>query len=216
MNILSRIIQKLLPTEEGFYGTLAELAAISKHSTLSLQQFVEKATQGEFDSELAQQIASDRAQAKAMCDKFSQDLGRSFITPFDREDMLEFANVLNRNIKLTDKIKTRMQRSQLIERGGDFSAMLKIMQEQVAILQEVVKQLNSNKMEETQKAAAKLNDLEREADELLEHLIENLCNDNLSMQEAFVRKDIYEMFERLSDAYRDAGNAAVQIVLKHN
>lgn len=216
MNIFSRILQKLLPTEEGFYSTLAELALISKHATQALQQFVEKTRQGEFDAELAQQIASYRAQAKSMCDKFSQDLGRSFITPFDREDMLEFANVLNRNIKLTDKIKTRMQRSQLAERGDDFSAMLRIMQDQVDILQEVVKHLNSNKMEETQSASSRLNDLERAADELLEHLIENLCNDNLSMQEAFVRKDIYEMFERLSDAYRDAGNAAVQIVLKHN
>lgn len=216
MNLLAKILQKLLPREEAFYAILSDLAELSAESLDALQRFVISGTQGAFEGKAAQEISESRSRAKAICRDFSQQLGRSFITPFDREDMLEFALTLQRNIKLIDKIKNRMERSNAVDYNADFSRMLAIMQKQVAILQDVVTHLNSNAMDETQSAAARLNDLEREADELLEQLITDLCQGQISMQEAFVRKDIYEMFERLSDAYRDAGIVAEQIVLKHN
>lgn len=215
MNFLSKILQKLLPREDDFFA-LSQLAALSSESLNSLQRFVTGGTQGSFDAAISQEIAEQRARAKQIVSAFSQKLAKSFITPYDREDMLKFATTVQRNIKMIDKIKTRMQRANVVDKNKDFSRMLTIMQTQVAILRDIVVHLNDNDMEQTQAYAAKLNDLEREADELLEQLITELVQGKFDMQEAFVRKDIYEMFEKLSDAYRDAGLVAEQIVLKHN
>lgn len=216
MGVIASFLQKLLPREEKFYHVLADLADLSGKTLDSLEKFMRSGASGEQENLLAEEIADARKRAKAMCDTLSEQLSRSFITPFDREDMLEFANMLNRNIKLIDKIKNRLVRHKVAERQNDFSRMMKIMQTQVQILREIVGHLNDNNMDETQAGWSRLSDLEREADELLEQLITELMQGQMTMQEAFVRKDIYEMFERLSDAYRDAGTVAVQIVLKHN
>ncbi|MBM3618329.1 MAG: DUF47 family protein, partial [Alphaproteobacteria bacterium] len=135
---------------------------------------------------------------------------------FDREDMLEFATNVHRNIKLSDKIKTRIQRHKLAERNSDFSRMLNVLSRHADKLLVLVEHMNKNNLLESESSWRDLRELEQEADDLLDVLVaELIATENIGIQEAFVRKDIYEMFERLSDAYSDAGTFALQIVMKH-
>ncbi len=216
MGAIVNFFQKLLPREEKFVLTLNELANYSAESLKNLEQFIAAGVDNQAGAAPAERLTVIRQQSKALCDKLSDELARSFITPFDREDMLEFATNVHRNIKLSDKIKTRIQRHKLAERNSDFSRMLNVLSRHADKLLVLVEHMNKNNLLESESSWRDLRELEQEADDLLDVLVaELIATENIGIQEAFVRKDIYEMFERLSDAYSDAGTFALQIVMKH-
>lgn len=216
MGAIVNFFQKLLPREEKFVLTLNELANFSAESLKNLEQFIAAGADSQAGAVPAERLTVIRQQSKALCDKLSDELARSFITPFDREDMLEFATNVHRNIKLSDKIKTRIQRHKLAERNSDFSRMLNVLSRHADKLLVLVDHMNKNNLLESESSWRDLRELEQEADDLLDVLVaELIATENIGLQEAFVRKDIYEMFERLSDAYSDAGTFALQIVMKH-
>lgn len=216
MGAIVNFFQKLLPREEKFYLTINELAQLSAESLKNLEAFIAAGVGSPEGVAPGEKLTAIRQQSKALCDKLSDQLARSFITPFDREDMLEFATNVHRNIKLSDKIKSRIQRHKLAERNRDFTRMLQVMSRHAETLQQLVDFMNKNNLLEAEASWRKLRELEQEADDLLDTLVTELVNtENLSIQEAFVRKDTYQMFERLSDAYSDAGTFALQIVMKH-
>lgn len=216
MGAIVNFFQKLLPREEKFVLTLNELAKLSAESLKNLEQFIAAGGDGHESAASAERLTVIRQQSKALCDKLSDELARSFITPFDREDMLEFATNVHRNIKLSDKIKTRIHRHKLQERNNDFTRMLNVLSRHADKLLLLVDYMNKNNLLNAESSWRDLRELEQEADDLLDVLVaELIATENIGIQEAFVRKDIYEMFERLSDAYSDAGTFALQIVMKH-
>lgn len=216
MGAVADFFRKLLPREEKFYVTINELAQLSAESLDNLAKFIGAGVGSPAGEAPAQRISEIRQKSKSVCSALSEQIAKSFITPFDREDMLEFATNVHRNIKLCDKIKARIQRHKLEERNQDFTRMINVMQRHAVTLQELVDHMNKNKLLEAESNWRTLRELEQEADDLLDALVTELVNtENLSIQEAFVRKDTYQMFERLSDAYSDAGTFALQIVMKH-
>lgn len=216
MGAIVNFFQKLLPREEKFVLTLNELAKLSAESLKNLEQFITAGVNEQESAASAERLTVIRQQSKSLCDKLSDELARSFITPFDREDMLEFATNVHRNIKLSDKIKTRIQRHKLAERNQDFTRMLNVLSRHADKLLLLVEFMNKNNLLNAESSWRDLRELEQEADDLLDVLVaELIATENIGIQEAFVRKDIYEMFERLSDAYSDAGTFALQIVMKH-
>lgn len=216
MGAIANFFQKLLPREEKFIVTINELAQLSAESLENLEKFIVAGLGSPESTESAQKLTQIRQTSKTICDKLSDQLARSFITPFDREDMLEFATNVHKNIKLSDKIRARIERHKLAERNKDFSRMLDVMSRHAEKLMLLVDFMNKNNLIDAESSWRDLRELEHEADDLLDALVtELIATENISLQEAFVRKDIYEMFERLSDAYSDAGTFALQIVMKH-
>lgn len=216
MGAVADFFRKLLPREEKFYVTINELAQLSAESLDNLERFIASGVGAPEADAPAQRLSEIRQHSKALCSTLSEQIAKSFITPFDREDMLEFATNVHRNIKLCDKIKSRILRHKLEERDRDFTRMIQVMKRHAVTLQELVHNMNKNKLLEAESNWRALRELEQEADDLLDALVTELVKtENLSIQEAFVRKDTYQMFERLSDAYSDAGTFALQIVMKH-
>jgi hypothetical protein len=84
-------------------------------------------------------------------------------------------------------------------------------------MQEIVEAL-------TRKGAAKkivekveeLHALESSGDEVLGRLLHTLFTGKQDVRELILRKDIYDMLEKVLDRYRDASAVALQIVLKHS
>ena len=53
-------------------------------------------------------------------------------------------------------------------------------------------------------------------DLMLGELLVSLFNEGHTVRDLILRKDIYDMLEKVIDRYRDAAGVALRIVLKHS
>jgi hypothetical protein len=61
-----------------------------------------------------------------------------------------------------------------------------------------------------------LHDLENRGDTVLNELLADLFRNESDVKQLILRKDVYDMLEKVIDRYRNAGAIALQIVLKHS
>lgn len=211
MSFLSR----LLPQEDKFFVLIRAMSEKAENGAVLLRDFA--ASHNEADrARLSQAIISNKSASKALSQQMTKELAISFITPFDREDIQDLSNYLYKIPKIIDKIRERLELHGMKNDDGYVQQLALIVQE-ASEMQDVVDAL-------TRKGATKvivdkvalMHDLEGKGDDLLGQLQASLFRSEADARELILRKDIYEMLEKVMDRYRDAAATALQIVLKHS
>ena len=206
----------LLPREDKFFISLRALSEQAQTGAVLLQQFVQ-APDSAARTVTGQKIAQCKAESKRLLGRVTRDVSLSFITPFDREDIQELCAHLYKIPKTIDKIRERLDLHGIDSGKGDFTRQIDLIVQEATAMQDIILAL-------TNKGAAKiilgrvavLNDLEGHGDAVLGELLVELFEDNGDVRDMLLRKDIYDMLEKVLDRYRDAAGVALQIVLKHN
>lgn len=207
----------LLPREEKFIKMLMDLEKYANRSCRLLKTFVEKRADADAIQEAAEGIHISKREAKKSLELITQEICRTLITPFDREDIQEFAVVLYHIPKLIEKITVRMQTHDMHPFNGDFNKFVDIIERQAEAMSAVLREFSGKLNTRTVNAkAAILHELEDQGDAVLGQLIASSFHDITDVRELILRKDIYEMLEDVTDQYRDAANVALQIILKHS
>lgn len=208
-------IAKLLPSEDKFYVLMRALSEQANISTLLLREFIEAS--GAARDEAGRKIAASKAEAKRLIEKVTRDVSLSFVTPFDREDIQEFSVHLYKIPKTIDKIRERFELHDMKSEGGDFSRQVDLIVQEAAEMQQIVEALTKKGSEKAIIARVDvLHDLETRGDEALGELLKKLFHETKDARELILRKDIYDMLEKVLDRYRDASAVALQIVLKYS
>ncbi len=209
-------LSRLLPQDEKFYTLLEGLSAQAHASATHLRTFVES-TDAAAQAAAGKATAACKSEAKKLLNDVTRELCFTFVTPFDREDIEDFAASLYKIIKVTDKIRERLALYGMASRGGDFSRQIDIIVQEAAAMDSVVKALiRSRNSKEIVERVQELRDLEQRGDKILSELLVSLFNDTKEARDLILRKDIYDMLEKIIDRYRDAAGVALQIVLKHS
>ena len=205
-----------LPQEEKFYRMMEELSVYANRSVLQLEILLKTDDPAQMDH-AAVEISDIKTQAKACNRNLTHEVCRTFITPFDREDIQGFAVTLYNIPKLINKIQNRLMLHRIRPFNNDFIRMVDIMVQQTTALSEVIQLLNNGrKVKDMHEKSARLHDLEDQGDQLLGQLIAESFFSIQDTREVILRKDIYEMLEDVTDFYRDCANLALRIVLKHS
>lgn len=208
---------RLLPQEDKFFNLMRAASVQAETAATILKNFVESDNDGERES-FGHALAQCKAESKKISEQITKELSLSFITPFDREDIQDLSSNLYKIPKTIDKIRERMALHGLKSDRGDFSRQLELIVQEASAMQEIIDAL-------TRKGAAKtvvdkvaeLHDLENRGDELLGTMLVSLFeDDNGDIRNLILRKDIYDMLEKVLDRYRDAAGIALQIVFKHS
>ena len=206
----------LLPREDKFYKMLDELGALSKESADLLKTFIESDSDEEI-RKASEAISTAKAKAKKINQSLTEEICRTLITPFDREDIQEIAHCLYDVPKLIEKIKDRMSLHGLKSRNDDFKRFTTIICREAEALQPVMGELSGRLTTKSIHAkAAVVNELEDQGDQILGETIAQSFREIEDTRELILRKDLYEMLEDVTDSYRDAANVALRIVLKHS
>jgi uncharacterized protein Yka (UPF0111/DUF47 family) len=143
-------------------------------------------------------------------------LCRSYITPFDRDDIQDFAAALYKIPKIMEKVKERMDLHGLAGEGRDFLRQVDVIVEEASAMDDIVKNLiRKPDSRRVQDKVSVLYDLEHKGDSILGELLATLFDEHTEARDLILRKDIYDMLEKVIDRYRDAAGVALQIVLKH-
>jgi predicted phosphate transport protein (TIGR00153 family) len=144
------------------------------------------------------------------------ELGRNFITPFDREDIHYLATSLDDvadyiyaagkkiNFYRVNPNDTGMQKfSELIEQGA----------QQLRIAVSELRDMKN--MRNITEALVKINSIENQADDILDFSIERLFNTEDDAKEVIKKRDIYQVMEIVTDKCEDASNVIESIIIKY-
>jgi uncharacterized protein Yka (UPF0111/DUF47 family) len=208
-------IAKLLPNEGKFLRYLEELAAKAQESAVHLKTYVES-TDAEAKTKAGAAMTACKAEAKRVSAEVTRELCLTFVTPFDREDIQDFSADLYKITKTIEKLHEYLDMHKVTD-IGDLSPQIDLIIEEADAMDKMIRALISGgKPRQIIEQAALLDELEGKGDAILGSLLVRLIDNAQDTRRLILRKDIYDMLERIIDRYRDAAGVALQIVLKHS
>ena len=144
------------------------------------------------------------------------ELGRNFITPFDREDIHYLANALD---DIADYIYASAKKIKLYHVNPTDDAIHQLAQLIVQSTREVriaVLELRDMKNVRTiTDALVKINSFENEADDISDSHIERLFSLEQDAKEIIKKREIYQVMEDVTDKCEDAANVIESIIVKY-
>jgi uncharacterized protein Yka (UPF0111/DUF47 family) len=207
-------ISRLLPSEGKFFRLLEQLCAQTSQAALHLKTLVEGRDETA-RAAAAAEITHAKQEAKMISAEITRELCLTFITPFDRDDIQAFSAHLYKVSKTIEKVSAYVQMHQVADLTGLAGQVGLIVQESEAMERVVQALIKGGKPEQIMAKAALLDTLENKGDEILSALLVRLIADTPDARQLILKKDIYDMLERVIDRYRDAAGIAIQIALKH-
>ncbi len=145
------------------------------------------------------------------------ELGRNFITPFDREDIHYLATSLDDIADYIWGAAKRVVNYQINDEYNTLPAFAEIINKSIAAINTCIYSLRDMKdLRLITTACVTVNSLENSADDLLDTVLMKLFNSNISAVELIKQKDIYQMLETVTDKCEDAANVVESIIIKYS
>jgi uncharacterized protein len=213
--VIKNLLAFFLPNEKKFYRLIEQLSAQARLSAIHLKDFLESPDETK-RAEARKAISAARSEAKNLSGEITKELCNTFITPFDREDIEDFSFSLYKITKTILKICDRLDMYPGMKQG-DLVRQTDLIIQEANAMEDMVKELTHG--HNTDRIIGKidvLHTLENEGDKVFGELMTSLFKSNVDAKDLILRKDIYDMLEKVIDRYRDAASVALQIVLKHS
>jgi len=144
------------------------------------------------------------------------ELGRNFITPFDREDIHYLASALD---DVADYIYATAKKINFYRVNPNDIGMQKLSEIIVQSCNEVRKAVgelrNMKNMRLITESLVKINSLENEADDIFDMSIERLFATEVDAKEVIKKREIYQVMETATDKCEDAANVIESIIVKY-
>jgi uncharacterized protein Yka (UPF0111/DUF47 family) len=204
----------ILPREDKFYRLLESQVLLAYQCTQELRILLNKQENGRRTKAHAL-IAEAKGKAKEATNTMMLEICRTFVTPFDREDLQAFALQLYGIPKSIDKIQQRVSLRPLLE--VPFEAPVALIEKQAEAMKSLVFGLSQgNKMARVSELAQQIHEWEHEGDVLLVTCLKQIFEADLDHRDVLLGKEIYDLLDRVMDSYSHAAHVAFQIVLKHS
>ncbi len=209
-----KIIQAILPKDDHFYLLFEEASSvIVKGSTilrkLPSANFNERQT-------YVQQISDCEHECDLISHKIFGELDRTFITPFDREDVHKLASSLDEIMDYMDGASRRFVLYKLESCPIKMVKLIEILSTSVEEVHRAIQALrNLNNKDLMQRAIEKINTYENEADFTYESAIADLFENEKDPIQIIKLKEIYYGLETAADKCEDTANVLESILIKH-
>ena len=145
------------------------------------------------------------------------ELGRNFITPFDREDIHHLASALD---DIADYIFATAKKLKLYHVDPYDEGILKlaelIEQSTKEVRNAVLELRNMKNIRGITDALVRINSIENQADDVADLYIERLFSMENDAKEIFKKREIYQFMEDVTDKCEDAANVIESIIVKYH
>lgn len=212
MNFLTRLIGR----HEVFFDLLEGGAEEAKVSVDLFVQLLRQIDAGKQPAGLDEFIQARRRE-KRVRHLMTEALGRTFVTPIDREDIEALSVALYRIPKQVERIVERLSIYPGSVPHEMFVRQAELMSQAAEALVFMVKQLRrGSSVDSIREANDRLQYAEAEADKVMLEKLKELYNGPCGAKELVILQKIFEMVEQAVDRCRNAGMIVVQVVLKHS
>ncbi len=212
MNIFAKL---LAPKNKIFYELFEKSADNVKQMGTLLAQVI-----AEPDFDKRQAVISQMEDVEHANDELTHllftELGRNFITPFDREDIHYLATALD---DVADYIYATAKKINFYRVNPNDIGMQKLAEIIVQSCKEVRKAVgelrNMKNMRLITESLVRINSLENEADDIFDMSIERLFATEPDAKEVIKKREIYQVMETATDKCEDAANVIESIIVKY-
>jgi uncharacterized protein Yka (UPF0111/DUF47 family) len=206
-------LQKLLGQEDKFFDLLEASAQEARNSADALVKMIA----GPKQSTLSYELVQARLKEKELRGQISEAVYTTFVTALEREDIESLANALYRIPKTVEKFGSRLLLTPQYVVGIDFTRQVDLMAQTTATVVEMVRSLRRGvHLDEIRSLNDKMQYLEAEADKAVTEMLQELFTGKHDPITVIVRKDLYELLEKIIDRCRDVGNIISNIALKNS
>jgi len=213
---LDSFLKVLLPKDDRFFQYFEKDA---ENLLLAAQIFKELMNDGMSKEERAQKIKRvEELEHKGdeLTHQILTELGGTFITPFDREDIHALASKLDDILDYLQGAATRIVLYNVKRISPEQERLAALIYEQVAELNKAVKNLRHLKnVHLIRESLVHINSIENEADDLFERAIADLfdtCDDPIKLIKT---KELLVSLETATDECEDAANVIESIIVKN-
>jgi uncharacterized protein len=207
---MSRLSQIFAPKEREFFDLFEEAGNNAVRAAELLEYMLEKWPD---HGEALRDVVVCEQEGDRITHDIIQRLNQTFVTPFDREDIIALASALDNIVDFVEEIADFLGLFQ-IEAPTDQA------QRMARVLHEAAKQVNSaipalRRLEDIRSTMVEVNRLENEGDRILREAVATLFNHGIDPMMVIRWKDIYERLEDGIDATETAMNIMSGIIIKN-
>ncbi|MEP6951311.1 MAG: DUF47 family protein [Ginsengibacter sp.] len=212
---LNSILKIFLPKDKIFFHLFENVGETVIQMATKLKQVV---YEKEFDKRTV--IIREIEDLEHVNDDYTHriftELGRNFITPFDREDIHYLATALD---DICDYIYASAKKINFYKVDPDdsgFQKMAELILSSCTEVQKAVGELRDMKnLRKITDAMVLINSIENQADDIFDTSIEKLFENEPDAKEVIKKREIYQVMEIVTDKCEDAANVIESIVIKY-
>ncbi len=205
-----------LPKDRIFYSLFEGVAETVHEMAISLVEMVHEVSEDKRASIQAHIENLEHKNDDATHDIFTE-LGRNFITPFDREDIHALATALD---DIADYIHASAKKISFYHINPNDTGIHKltdlVLQSTVEIKKAVLGLRDMKNLREMISALIKINSIENQADDVFDMSIEMLFNNENDFKEVIKKREVYQVLEIATDKSEDAANVIESIIIKYS
>jgi len=215
MAALQSFLKIFMPKNKVFYELFEKVAENVAKMGSMLRDVV---AEPDFDkrAQLITQIEDLEHANDELTHSLFTELGRNFITPFDREDIHYLATSLD---DIADYIYASAKKINFYKVNPNdiglqkFSELIEQGAQQVKLA--VTELRDMKNMRNITEALVKINSIENQADDVFDFSIERLFETEPDAKEVIKKREIYQVMEIVTDKCEDASNVIESIIIKY-
>jgi uncharacterized protein Yka (UPF0111/DUF47 family) len=212
---LNSIMNIFMPKDRIFFSLFEEVADGVSRMGILLKQLV-----AEPDPDKRAAIASQLEDQEHVNDDFTHkvftELGRNFITPFDREDIHYLASSLDDICDYIYATAKKINFYKINPNDTGIQKMADLIGQGTEQIKTAVRELrNMRDMRKITDALVKVNSIENQADDIFDMSIDRLFNVEPDAKEVIKKREIYQVMEIVTDKCEDAANVIESIIIKY-
>ena len=202
---------RLLPVEPKFFALFERQAATVLEAARALQELAHHYDRVD---EKAQKIKEIESRGDSITHEIISSLNRTFITPFDREDIHALASALDDVLDNIEGVASRFALFKIDKITPETVHLISIIEKACVAIQEAIKNLKDFKR--VLDHCITINQLENEADHISRNSTARLFEEAADFRELIKWKELYGRLEATTDDCEDVANILEGIVVKNN
>lgn len=213
---MNNFFSKFTPKEPKFFPLLKQLSEILKSASVELSESLNHSSSKE-RSDFYKKIKNLEREGDKLTHLIFDELGTTFITPFDREDIHDLASSID---DVLDGINSSAKRIAIynprpISESG--KELCRIIVEGADIIVSSMDELEKFKKNPTKlrENCLKLHDLENSGDDIYENFIIKLFEEETDSIEIIKIKEIMQELEKTTDAAESVGKVLKNLIVKY-
>jgi predicted phosphate transport protein (TIGR00153 family) len=202
----------LIPKEEKFFELFEAQAA---HNVAAAKVFREMALKWSRETASFDRLRDIEHEADMTCHEIYDKLNRTFVTPFDREDIRDLASELDTVTDLIESVGQRMYLYQIDKSNEDLVRLTDILWQCTETVRKAIAELQSpEKSRRVLDYCIEVNRLENAGDQALGAAIGRLFQGKPDPLEVMKWKEIFETVEEAIDKCEDVAHTLETILVK--
>lgn len=213
---IDSILQALLPKDDKFFNFFERDVDNLLAAAKVFKELMSNSISKEERAQKIKRVEELEHKGDEITHMIYSDLGSTFITPFDREDIHELASKLDDILDYLQGAATRIVLYRVDTISVEQERLATMIHDSVVELHKAIPSLRDLKHVATiRESLVRINSIENEADDLFERAIANLfdtCKDPIQLIKS---KELLVSLETATDQCEDAANVIESIIVKN-